>query len=242
MSIRTHRWGALGAAGALVLAGVLSGCGVSTQQLRPGVAAQVGATEVSLDDIDEAITDACAFFAEEDQPGFPKALARQQFVSILVTRAAASQALDEGGLELGPDYQQAVGGLDAANSQVPEERRAPFILLNEAAVFVDAASRVIGEAAYAAEGDVPADPAIVGERGLGEITDWLETNDVEINPVFRLRILDGQVVSEAGGTSVAASEFATLNLLDPLTATQEQVTASVEQLPPSQVCGASAAG
>lgn len=242
MSIRTHRWGALGVAGVLVAGGLLSGCGVSTAQLRPGVAAQVGDTEVSLDDIDDSIADACAYFTDEDQPGFPKSLARQQFVSILISRAAASEALEEGGLELGADYQQAVSGLDAANSQVPEAQRAPFILLNEAATFVDAASRALGEAAFAAEGDVPADPAIVSQRGLGEITAWLETNDVEINPVFRLTVEDGQVVSEAGGTSVAASEFATLNLLDPLTATQEQVTASVEQLPPSQVCGVSAAG
>ncbi len=242
MSIRSHRWGALGAAGILVVGGLLSGCGVSTEQLRPGVAAQVGDTEIGLDEIDDAITDACAFFTDEEQLGFPKSLARQQFVSILVSRAAASQALDEDELSLGAEYDQAVAGLDAANSQVPEAQRAPFILLNEAATFVDYAARMLGEAAFAAEGDVPADPAILTDRGLSEITDWLDSNEVAINPVFRLAVVDGQVVSAASGTSVAVSDYATTNLLDPLTATQEQVTASVDQLPPSQVCGASAEG
>ncbi len=242
MSIRTHRWGVLGTAGILVAGGLLSGCGVSGEQPRPGVAAQVGETQVSLDLIDDSIEDACSFFSDQEQPGFPKSLARQQFVSILISRAAASQALAESDLALGDDFDQAVLGIDAANAQVPEAQRAPFNLLNEAATYVDYASRALGEVAFAAEGGVPADPAEVSLRGLSEISGWLDANEVEINPSFRLTVVDGEVVADGGTGSVAVSDYATVNLLDPLTATQEQVTAAVAELPASQVCGASSEG
>ncbi|CAN5454056.1 hypothetical protein BH09ACT12_BH09ACT12_23140 [soil metagenome] len=239
MSIRPTRWGALGLAGILIAGGLLSGCSVSGEQLRPGVAAQVGDTELSLNEIDEAIDTACSFFSDSEQVGFPRSLARQQFVSVLVMRAAAAQALEENDLELGADYAQRVGGLDAANAQVPEDQRAPFVLLSEGTTYIDSASTVLGQAAFNAEGDVPADPALITERGRSEISTWLEDNEVEINPVFRLSVDNGQVVNDTTGVSVAVSDYATTSLLDPNTATEEQVTASAAQLPPSQLCGVS---
>lgn len=241
MSIRPHRLGALGAAAALLAGGLLSGCGVSDQQLRPGVAAQVGGTEVSLDEVDDAIDVACGFFVEQGQAGFPRSLARQQFVSILVQRAAASEALAEEGLALGAEYDQAVNGLDEANAEIPADSRAPFVLLSEAATFVDAAAAELGEAALSDEGEVAADPALAVERGRTLLAEWLQTNGAEINPVFRLTVDDeGQVVTETGGTSVAVTDLATSSLLDPLTSTQEQVTAAAAQLPPGQLCGGAA--
>lgn len=238
MSIRTHRLGALGVAGLLTCGALLSGCGVSDEELRPGVAAQVGSTEIALDDIDDAVDVACGFFVDEGQPGFPRALARQQFASVLVMRAAASQALEEQGLEVGSDYARAVGGLDAANAQIPAAQRPPFVLLNDATTYVDAAAATLGEAAFAAEGDVPADPAVVADRGRTVISAWLDDHQVDINPSFRLTVADGQVVSDTGGTSVAVSDGATAALLDPATATGDEVSAAADQLPPSQLCGA----
>lgn len=242
MSIRSHRWGALAVAGALVSGALLSGCGVSDEQLRPGVAAQVGGTELALDDIDASIVDVCGFFTDQQQAAFPRSLVRQQFVSVLVQRAAASAALDEANLALGVEFQQAVSGLDAANAQVPEAQRAPFVRLSEATTFIDAAATSLGTAAFSSQGDVPADPAIVTDRGRSIITDWIAANDVEINPVFRLTVADGQIISDGGGTSVAASDYAAAGFLDPLTATEEQVVAAAAQLPPSQLCGASSEG
>lgn len=243
MSIRSHRrLVALSAAGVLLCGGLLSGCGVSDEQLRPGVAAQVGDTEVSVDQINDSIDLACSFFLDQDQPGFPRSLARQQFVSILVQRAAAVQALAEEGLDVGDDYEQAVGGLDAANPQVPEDQRAPFTLLGEATAFIGSAAATLGTASYTAAGeDVPADPVALTARGRDEIASWLDSHDVFINPVFRLAVDGGQVVSDAGGSSVAASDFAQTGLLDPLSATEEQVSAAAAQLPPGQLCGAPAA-
>lgn len=243
MSIRSHRWGALAAAGVLVSGGLLSGCGVSDEQLRPGVAAQIGDTELALDDIDDAIADVCDFFTDQQQAAFPRSLVRQQFVSVLIQRAAASAALDEADLALGSDFQQAVSGLDAANAQVPEAQRAPFVRLAEATTFIDAAATSLGTAAFSSEGDVPADPAIVTDRGRSIINEWIATNDVEVNPVFRLTVADdGQVVADQGGTSVATSDYASTGFLDPLTATEEQVVAAADQLPSSQLCGASSEG
>ncbi len=236
---RSHRrLGALAATGALLAAGLLSGCGVSDEELRPGVAAEVGGTEISTSTIDDAIDTACGFFVDTEQPGFPRALARQQFVSALVQRAAASEALDDAGLSIGDAYAQAAAGLDADNDQIPAAQRAPFILLSDAATYVDAASTVLGQAEFSAEGDVPADPALSTQRGQSAIAAWLAGNAVAINPVYRLTVDDqGQVVSDSGGISVAVSDLARTTLLDPQTATQEQVDASATNLPASQLCG-----
>ena len=246
MIIRAHRRGRVSslraataaAAAATVVGGLLSGCSVSDEQLRPGVAAQVGDDEIALDEIDEAIDVACGFFADEERAGFPRSLARQQFVSALVQRSAAAQALEEGGLAVGAAYEQAAGAIETQNAQIPADQRAPFILLNEAAVFVDAAARALGEAAFDEEGEVPADPAITTQRGGTELASWIEANDVEINPVFRLTVAEGQVVADTGGASVAVSDFARATLLDPLTASAEQVADTADLLPASQLCGA----
>ena len=238
------RPGSLAVAGvlSLLLTGGLSACSVSDEQLRPGVAAQVGDTEVALDTIDAAIDDACTFFSDQDQPGFPRSLARQQFVSVLIQRAAAGQALDEDGVALADSYDAAVGGLDEANAAVPEEQRDAFVLLGEATSYIEAAATSLGEAAFAAEGDVPPDPAVLVDRGRSVISAWLDDNDVAINPVFRLTVDNGQVVAELDGTSVAVSDEATLGQLDPLTATEDQVATAAATLPASQLCGASDQG
>ncbi|WP_323793050.1 hypothetical protein [Nocardioides sp.] len=238
MSIRSPRLAALGLLGVLLTGGALSGCGVSDDQLRPGVAAQVGDTELGLDVIDDSVDVACSFFVDQQQVGFPRSLARQQFASVLVQRAAADQALEESGLAVGDDYEQGLSALDASNEQIPEDQRAPFALLSEATTFVDAAATLLGEEAFAAEGTVPADPIVLNDRGRSVIASWLDENDVAINPVFRLSVKDGQIVSAGTGTSVAASDFAVAGLLDPNTATETDVTASAAQLPAGQLCGA----
>jgi hypothetical protein len=241
VSIRSPRRGpaSLAVAACLLLGGgLLSGCGVSDDQLRPGVAAQVGDDEIGLDEIDETIEVACSFFVDQEQPGFPRSLARQQFVSALVQRSAAAQALEEAGLSVGADYQQAAGRIETENAQIPADQREPFVLLNEAAVFVDAAAALLGEAATEGEEAAPADPEAAAQAGSAEIASWIEANDVEINPVFRLTVSDGQVIADEGGASVPASDFARSTLLDPLTASNEQVAATADLLPPSQLCGA----
>lgn len=240
MSIRSPRRGpaSLAVAACLLLGGgLLSGCGVSDDQLRPGVAAQVGDDEIGLDEIDDTIEVACGFFVDQGQPGFPRSLARQQFVSALVQRSAAAQALEEAGLSVGSDYQQAAGRIETENAQIPADQREPFVLLNEAAVFVDAAAALLGEAA-AEDPEATADPEAAAQAGSAEIASWIEANEVEINPVFRLTVSDGQVVADEGGASVPASDFARSTLLDPLTASNEQVSATADLLPPSQLCGA----
>lgn len=226
-----------GLAAAVLAGALLSGCGVSEQQLRPGVAAQVGDTTVSLEEVEESVDVACSFFAEQGQPGFPRSLARQQFVNLLVQGAVAEQALEDAGLSVDPSDPQTEAEIAATNEQVPAAQRAPFLLLTETGAFVDAAATELGRAAYEEEGEVPADPAVLGERGGAELSSWIEENDVEINPVFRLSVEDGRVVSDTGA-SVASSEFAVGTLLDPLTATPEQVAATADRLPASQLCGA----
>ncbi len=239
MSKRSPRLAALGLLGVLLTGGVLSGCGVSDDRLRPGVAAQVGDTEVELDVIDDSVDVACSFFVDQEQVGFPRSLARQQFASVLVQRAAADQALAESDLTVGDDYEQGLRALDAGNEQIPERQRAPFALLSEATTYVDAAATLLGEAAFEAEGEVPADPTLLNDRGRSVIATWIDENDVAINPVLRLAVEEGQVVAEGTGTSVATSAFATTSLLDPNTATESDVTAAAAQLPPSQLCGVS---
>ncbi len=71
MSIRISRWRALGLAGVLLSGGLLSGCGVSDEQLRPGVAAQVGDTEVSLEVVNDAVGVACDYFVDAQQVALP---------------------------------------------------------------------------------------------------------------------------------------------------------------------------
>jgi hypothetical protein len=228
-----------GLAAAVLAGGLLSGCGVSEQQLRPGVAAQVGDTTVTLDEVEDAVEVACGYFVDEGQPGFPRSLARQQFVNLLVQGAAAEQALGDAGLSVGPDDLRAADAeIAATNEQVPAARRAPFLLLAETGAFVDAAAVELGRAAYEEEGEVPTDPAVLSQRGGAELASWFEENDVEVNPVFRLTVEEGRLVADTG-TSVASSDFAAATLLDPLTATPEQVAAVADRLPASQLCGAS---
>ncbi len=229
-----------GLAVVLMSMGALSGCGVSQDAISVGAAAQVGETKISYAEVDEPVDDVCTYFSDSGQAGFPRSIARQQFLSVLVERAAARQVLDEAGLALSDDYQDNLVAVDNGLAQVPEAQRPAFRILGEANEFVANSAYVIGEAAFAESGETPGSPTVVADRGMAQIGQWLEDNDVQLNPMFGLALVDGALVNDATGLSVAQSDLATLTAIDPSTATQESVDAAASQLPSDQLCGAAA--
>ena len=225
---------------------VLSGCGVSDERPRPGAAAQVDDVRISADLVDGAVTDACTYFTSVDNEPFPRSIALQQFVSSLVNQSAIEQLMDETGATLdgNKNYQSDVADLDTQLADIPADVRDNVGLLRRAQIVVSYGTYAVGDAEFTASGEVPGTAAEVTERGQAALTTWIAEHEIDINPIYQLAVVDGVIVVDDEGTSVAQSDFAQAGLLDVLSqdeatvaALTAKVSAKAAQLPADQLCG-----
>ncbi len=236
-------------AAVLVSGVVLSGCGVADSTVRPGSAAVVGDTTISIDDVDSTAVAACDYIREnppaQGQPSAPRPLAvlRQQITAQLVQRAAVEQILDETGVELGGDYTSGVAELEQNVADLPADQREAIINSDEAGLFTSNGLRAVAEQQLADESDTTPVPDAIDARAQELLSGWFQDNDVDINPVYRLGIDDdGLLTSEDGADSqlsvaVSGPSLAEVPPAEGDAAGQEKYSDYLASLPDDQVCG-----
>jgi len=183
---------AIAGASALLLSGLLSGCGVAGTDWHPGAAAEVGDETISTDHVNEIVTSYCD--AVEDQLTeagniLPLRYLREGVTGELVMVSAARQLGEEYGVEAGDQYARQVAQLESAVAALPEDAQAAVIEIESADAYVNDILQGVGEAL--AEGATPSsDEAIAAGREA--LAAWIDENGVEIDPQFAVEIVDGQ--------------------------------------------------
>lgn len=220
----------------LLCASGLTACGVADDQPRPGLAASVEGDDISLSRVDEATTQYCVLYGE-DQSGqtqaVPRSFQRRQVAGTFILQSALERIVDERGLDPSSDYESSLADIRSQFADRPDSDG--LIDFFEANAYVGAAV----DAVSADEGAATADPTAT-PPGLDVAFDWLRDHDVEINPVIGLEVSDeGLRTSEGEDLSVAVSDEARLSDLDVSDADVDaQIADLVETLPADQVCGA----
>lgn len=228
---------------AVLATGLLGGCSLAGTEFRPGVAAEVGSTRISTNLIDDSVSGACAYFAENAQPGVGASARgglRTQLLTLLVQEEVYARLVEEVGAELGPEYQQNLTRLDEFVQDLPEEQAEGLRVGNQAAAYVESAKLAVGRALLAREGQSnPSDEEAVA-RGEAAFADWVAEHEVALNPMFGLELQDGALVPSDDAVSQPVSEFAVGGGIEPNTsdpAEQQAYQAYVASLPVEQRCG-----
>lgn len=231
----------------LLVAGIaLNGCGVADEPARPGLAAEVDGTAITLADVDDETRSTCDFLdaAEGQQAAFPKTVVRRLTFQTAVRRVAAEKLLDELGLDLPSDFETQAATLRQQFAGAPDADDAEAFADGEVArLYVAAATSVIGTELLGDEA-TPGDDEAAGARGAQAVQEWLLEHDVVLNPAYGLTLDDdGAFVSDEGlsiPVSDAAVEAQADAGLDLLGGNPEEIAAAADGLPADQVCGPTA--
>ncbi|MBM0126500.1 hypothetical protein [Pimelobacter simplex] len=220
------------AAASLAALALLAGCGVSDNDVKPGLAAEVEGQRLSLSKVDQAVEDYCALRSAnpQAQPA-PTALIRAQFVVGWTQAVAVDDLAPEHGVELPPEAIDRTAVHDAwdALGTIDDDNYDTFEFLTWIQQRLSDPVAEIGADESGAEGDAAV------SAGIELITEWLEEHDVTFNPVFgsydaKTGVFAGDPLSvPVSGEAKAASDTAAL--------TPEQIA----KLPADQRCGPAAA-
>jgi hypothetical protein len=234
----------------LLLGLALNGCGIADNDVRPGVAARVDGTTVSLDDVDDTVANTCAYLDDKGQARLPLITVRRLLLETMVRRVAAERLLDDYDTELPDTYTDSVGAIDAEYADLPAGQARAMREGSKAAEYVSQAGDAIGSVLLRKESGAEAGNSDeISARGVKAIDDWLADHDVSLNPTFGLRVDKGTFVAD-DGLSVPVSTEAALaqdvSAIDLRSADQAALGASIEKatknLPEDEVCGPAAAG
>ncbi|MBM7516062.1 hypothetical protein [Nocardioides nitrophenolicus] len=216
------------AAGLAAVALLTAGCGVSDNEVKPGVAAEVEGQRLSLSKVDQAVEDYCALRAAnpQAQPA-PTALIRAQFVVGWTQAVAVDELAPEHGIALPVEQIDRTAVHDAwdALGVIDDDNYDTFEFLTWIQQRLSDPVAELGAADSGAQGDAAV------SAGIALITDWLDQHDVTFNPVFGS--YDAQTGAFDGDPlSVPVSAEAT-SAADTGALTAAQVAA----LPADQRCG-----
>ncbi|MDQ4054459.1 MAG: hypothetical protein M3237_17405 [Actinomycetota bacterium] len=231
------------AIGTAAVALALGGCGLAGDTLRPGLAAQVGDTEISLDRVDDAATDLCDMITELAKDGnvsaVPGAAVRDNALQFTVLRELADQLAEE--------YDVAPGGLyrDSREQQQAElsELGVDSGLLDDLLPTITAPNyfgdivQQIGqrELGLSAEEDTQGQGI---EEGLRIAREWEAEHGLEVNPRFSdmsIGELGAFLETDVQELSVPVSDFAK-QAAEGVDA-QNSDSTYADSLPDSQRCG-----
>lgn len=232
---------------AVLSTGLLAGCGVAQEGagFQPGVAAEVGDTRISLDEVTAAAEDRCEVLDQlaEESGGEPIPGARVQDLAVQgeVLREVADQLAEEYDVRAGELY---AGALDAIEQQLVDvdadlvERATPALASTD--YFVDVLIEVGREDLGLTQAEDPQGQQAF-ERGLAIAQEWVEEHGLETNPRFseiRIGGVDEGIVRTRSDLSVTVSDFAQEAAG---VVSGEAVEASAleyaQSLPDSQSCG-----
>lgn len=185
------------AASVLVLAGALSGCGVAGTGFHPGVAAQVGDDQIKVSQVDEIASNYCSAITEQlrgQNQVLPLRYLRGGIAGQLALVAAAEQVADEYGVEPGLQYDQKVADLEAAVAELPDSQQDAVVAIESSASYLSGVQQAVGEELLREQGN--AQPTIEESTQAGQqaFNEWLDEQDVSIDPQFGVELQDGQAV------------------------------------------------
>jgi len=209
------------------LAGLLlTGCG----GISPGVAVQVGDEEITTREVDRVTANYCTAVGELETE-VPMGFVRQYVVQLLTLRAQVSQIADEYGVEPGSGYYNDVAQRQGTAATKPEEVRDDFVELASSSAYAQDVLDQVGRIVLEDQG-VP-DPTTeqTTQAGIEVFNAWPETHDLEIDPRYGLRSVDGVLSPVDTNTSVAVGDFARSGLAT------EPDPSFASSLPLTQRCG-----
>lgn len=240
----SHRRSLRRAVAGVAVAGLaLSGCGVANDSLRPGLAAQVGETEIELDQVDDAAADLCdmiTFLSDQGAaPTVPGSVVRDNSLKYAVLREMGEQLAGDYGVEAGDLYR---GSIDASRSQLAaigvDEDTLDIVVptLTSGDYFLDVVQQI-------GQGELDLSPAQDTQQlgmaeGLRIAQEWEDEHGLEVNPRFSdmsIGDINEIVQTHPESLSVAVSDFATQALAGVDATAPDQSYA--ESLPDPQRCG-----
>lgn len=231
------------AVGSLVVALALSGCGVAGDSLRPGLAAQVGDSEISLETVNEAASDLCDMItglaAEGNASTVPGSAVRDNALQFTVLREFGDQLAEEYDVTPGDLYRDSSEQQEAQLSELGVDRDLLDGLLPTltAPDYFGDILQQIGQDELGLSADEDTQGQGI-EEGLRIAREWESEHGLEINPRFSdmsIGDLDAFLQTETQDLSVPVSDFAkqAAEGVD----VQNPDTTYADSLPDSQRCG-----
>ena len=204
---------------------LLTGCG-AVPAFNPGVAARVGDETVSLNEVDDVSSSFCEYGEGQLQAG--QALAghylRSQVAGALALRTAVDQFAEENGVSAAEDYAKAVAQAEKQLASLPDDQVQAVIDVQGVPLYAQAVEKSVGEQ-QGASGD---EATQVGQAAFVE---WLDEQDIEIDPRFGISIEDG--APQPADTSLSFGVGDTTKKAD----ASEPDTEYAALLPETQRCG-----
>ncbi len=230
------------AAVGVVAAGLLSGCGVAQDGVRPGVAAEVADTTISQADVEQATEDRCEVLGElagEDDQPVSGARVRDLALQGEVLREVGGQLAEEYDVESGQFYDNAQAEIRSQLEGLDEDLvDRVMVSLSSTDYFVDILIQVGRQELGISESDDP-DGQQGFAQGLEIAQQWQDEHPITTNPRYSgMEIGDSNegVLTTRDDISTAVSDFAR----DALGAAEDPLAedpAYAASLPESQRCG-----
>ena len=197
------------AATALLLTGALSSCGVAGTSFHPGVAAQVGDEQVTVQEVDTIASAYCsAIEGQLTGQSLPNRYLRAGVVGQLALVAGARQLADEYGVEPGAAYGQKISDLQTATLTLEPAQREAVIAIESSATYVTAVLSAVGTEVLRQTAPGKPEASAATATGQSLFLDWFDTNEVKIDPQYGMAIKDGQAVPANTDVSTAVGDNA----------------------------------
>lgn len=205
---------------------LLTGCGTAS----PGVAVKVGDEEISTRDVNEVTSNYCTAVGELES-AVPMGFVRQYVVQLLTLRSQASQIADDYGVEPGTAYYNDVAQRQGTASTKPEEVQDDYVELASTSAYAQDIVDQVGRIVLEDQGVTDPTAEQTTQAGIDVFNQWPNTHDLEIDPRYGLRSVDGVLSPVDTSTSVAVGDTAKAGM------STEPDPAFAETLPVNHRCG-----
>lgn len=188
----------------VALAGLLlTGCGSAS----PGVAVTVGDEQISNRHVDDVTANYCTAVGELES-AVPMSFVRQYVVQLLTLRSQASQIADDYGVEPGTTYYNDVAQRQETASTKPEEVQDDFVELASTSAYAQDILDQVGAIVLEEQGVTDPTSEQTTQAGIDVFNQWPNTHELEVDPRYGLRSVDGVLSPVDTSTSVAVGETA----------------------------------
>ena len=205
---------------------LLTGCGTAS----PGVAVKVGDEEISTSHVNEVTSNYCTAVGELES-AVPMGFVRQYVVQLLTLRSQASQIADDYGVEPGTAYYNDVAQRQGTASTKPEEVQDDYVELASTSAYAQDILDQVGRIVLEDQGVTDPTAEQTTQAGIDVFNQWPNTHELEVDPRYGLRSVDGVLSPVDTSTSVAVGETAKAG------AATEPDPAFAETLPVNHRCG-----
>lgn len=218
-------------AAGLAGASLLSGCGVADEGIRPGVAAEIGDTSISLDEVDDAAEELCDVHQQDEATkavAISGAEVRTRALQTLVLHVIADGLAAEYDITPSPTFDS----LEEATADSGTYQAQETLGISYLVSVMQAVGKQEAGAGASEEDQLGA--------GIAAAQEWTEREGVETNPVFPdIEIGDLAVeFTRDDDLSVPVSRFAKDALADSERLVEQQPDSEyAASLPESQRCG-----